>query len=71
MQQSCNKWSIHLNEETTSRQSCWNSRVRKTYAIKILELSAMRKETTKLSRRDTELKKNVYFAIFILLEKNN
>ena len=71
MQQSCNKWSIHVNEETTSRQSCWNSRVRKTYAIKILELSAMRKETRKLSRRDTELKKNVYFAIFILLEKNN
>ena len=41
------------------------------YAIKILELSAMKKETRKLSRRDTELKKNVYFAIFILLEKNN
>ena len=39
------------------------------YAFKILEVSAMKKETRKLSRRDTEPKKNVYFAIFILLEK--
>ena len=39
------------------------------YAVNILELSAMKKETRKLSRRDTEPKKNVYFATFILLEK--